>query len=469
MHSRSFDIIRVNPFHFQLPQADPCYFLTSLVSFLRLPYYGDIGGTSVRHLRDIYNRFSPTLWVLAISRLVDLTTLWMAIPFMSLFLKRAGASDALTGLVLALNPIASVFGGLLGGQVSDVRGRKPVLLGAMSLRVLVLLGYAFATQVWQFAILAFLNGLVASFFQPAFTAAIADVTPPERRPEAYSLSRVASNLGVGLGPLLGGLLGVSHQTLIFSIAATSTTLAGLLIFWQVPETLPDQTRRAQSPRAAGGRDMLSAWAAVFQDWALLIFVLAGLLSQVAYQQIGSTYAVTLVSRLTDYDRVYGMIWTINGLLVVLLQLPITALFERFPMAVAAMTGCLTFGLGYLLFAAAAVSVQPLFIYVAAVVWTLGEIILAVPQSSYVTDIAPEAIRARYAGAASLPWAIGGVIGPTVGTTLKGIVGGPAVMAGVSVLAVLAGFLFIVAERERTRRLAALAAGAGCEPPYHVAT
>ncbi|MGE5591305.1 MAG: MDR family MFS transporter [Bacillota bacterium] len=410
----------------------------------------------MRHLRNIYSRFSPTLWVLAVSRLVDMTTLWMAIPFMSLFLKRAGASDTLTGMILALNPIASVFGGLLGGQVSDVRGRKPVLLGAMSLRVMVLLGYAFATQVWQFAILAFLNGLVASFFQPAFTAAIADVTPPERRPEAYSLSRVASNLGVGLGPLLGGLLGVSHQTLIFLIAATSTTLAGLLIFRRVPETLPDEARRALSPRAAGGRDVLSAWATVFQDWALLIFVLAGLLSQVAYQQINSTYAVTLVSRLANYDRVYGMIWTINGLLVVLLQIPITALFERFPMAVAAMTGCLTFALGYLLFAAAAVSVQPLAIYLAAVVWTLGEIVLAVPQSSYVTDIAPEAIRARYAGAAGLPWALGGVIGPTVGTTLKGIVGGPAVMAGVSVLAVLAGFLFLVAERERSRRLAALA-------------
>ncbi|MCL5676801.1 MAG: MFS transporter, partial [Firmicutes bacterium] len=350
----------------------------------------------MHYLQNVYRRFSPILWVLSLSRLVDMTTLWMAIPFMSLFLKRAGASNGMTGLVLALNPIASIFGNLVSGQLSDVRGRRPVLLGAMSLRILVLLGYAFAGQVWQFAILAFFNGLVGSLFQPAYTAAIADVTPPERRAEAYGLSRVSTNLGVGIGPLLGGLLGVSHQELIFIIAAASSTVAGLLILWKVPETIPAQARSAGRAAGRTPRDVLAAWGTVFRDRALLIFVLAGILSQLGYQQVNSTYALTLYDRLPNYDRVYGLIWTINGLLVVLLQLPITAVFERFPMAVVAFTGSLVFAVGYVLFAGAALALVPLFIYVAAVVWSLGEIILAVPQSTYVADIAPEAVRARYA-------------------------------------------------------------------------
>lgn len=418
----------------------------------------------MNYLKNVYGRYSPTLWVLAISRLIDMTTFWMAWPFISLFLKHAGASETSTGLVLALPALASLLGNLVGGQLSDIRGRKPVLLSGMAIRVFVLLGYAFALQVWQFAILGFMNGLMNALFQPAFTAVIADVTPPEKRPEAFGLSRVASNLGVGVGPLLGGLLGIGHQTLIFSLAAVSSALAGLLIFLKVPETLPTLTSGAASSAGAAGQDqptralprnpkeVLSAWATIFQDKALLIFVLAGILSTLAYQQISSSYALTLYDRLPNYDKIYGSIWSINGLLVVVLQLPITFFFERFPMAVAAFSGPLTFAVGYLLFGAAAVARNGLFVQLAAAVWTMGEIILAVPQTTYIADIAPEDARARYAGASSLPWGIAGMIGPILGTALKHSIGGAAVITGAAGVVFVAGFLYVAAERQRTQRL-----------------
>ncbi|MHB9144941.1 MAG: MFS transporter [Symbiobacteriia bacterium] len=430
----------------------------------------------MHYLQNVYRRYSPTLWVLALSRLIDMTTFWMAWPFISLFLKRAGASVTSTGLVLALPALASLLGNLIGGQLSDVHGRKPVLLSGMAIRVFVLAGYAFAGHIWQFAILGFANGLMNALFQPAFTAVVADVTPPAKRPEAFGLARVASNLGVGVGPLLGGLLGVRHQELIFLIAAISSGLAWLLILWRVPETLPGRALRGRPAagmpedmervpgyRPKGPAQVLRAWATIFQDRALLIFVLAGTLSTLAYQQINSTYALTLMARLPNYDKVYGAIWAINGLLVVLLQLPITFFFERFPMAIAAFAGPLTFSLGYLLFAAAAVAASPPYIMLAAAVWTMGEIILAVPQSTFAADIAPETARVRYAGASSLPWGIAGVLGPIVGTSLMGIIGGPAVISSGAGLALLAGFLFVAAERGRTQRLAELEATTGRGP------
>lgn len=423
----------------------------------------------MHYLQNVYRRYSPTLWVLALSRLIDMTTYWMAWPFISLFLKNAGASVTSTGLVLALPALASLLGNLIGGQLSDVHGRKPILLSGMAIRVFVLAGYAFAGQVWQFALLGFANGLMNATFQPAFTAVVADVTPPEKRPEAFGLARVASNLGVGVGPLLGAMLGVKHQELIFLIAAMSSGLAWLLILLRVPETLPgrvqggEQIERAPVYRPKGPAEVLRAWAMIFQDRALMIFVLAGTLSTLAYQQINSTYALTLVTRLPNYDQVYGTIWSINGLLVVLLQLPVTFFFERFPMAVAAFVGPLTFSVGYLLFAAAAAAAQPHFIQLAAVVWTIGEIILAVPQSTFVADISPEETRARYAGASSLPWGIAGVLGPILGTALMGIIGGPAVVAGGAGVVLIAGFLFVAAERGRTQRLAEFAAATGRAP------
>lgn len=403
---------------------------------------------TLQYLRLIYARCSPTVWLLALGRLVDMTTLWMAIPFMSLFVKQAGGSDVTVGLVLALNPVAQLIGNLLGGQWSDRRGRRPVILSAMGLRVFVLLGFAFSHSVWQLAVLWFGNGLVNALYNPAYTAAIADATPPARRADAFSLSRVASNLGVGLGPLLGSALGIGAQQLIFTLAAISSASVAAMFFFRLPETHSG----GLVPPAEGSRlrQTFTSWATIFSDKALLVFVAGGMLSQLAYGQINSSLALHLAGTMPDYEKVYGLIWTLNGILVVLLQIPVTSLFTRMPMMVASVAGTVTFAAGYLLFAGAGSAFQ---IHAATVVWTLGEIILAVPNTTYVTDIAPASLRARYAGAGALDRALGGIVAPMLGTAVLHAFGGPWTMTGAAAAVLGAGMLFVMAERERTRRLA----------------
>jgi MFS family permease len=397
----------------------------------------------------VYRRYSPIVWLLAVGRLVDQTTLWMALPFMAIFVKRAGASASLTGLVLALNPLAQLLGNIIGGQWSDRRGRRPVILFAMGFRVLVLLGFAYATQIWQFALLSFCNGLVGALFNPAYTAAIADATPPSERVMAFSLSRVMSNLGVGLGPLLGSALGVGAQRLIFTLAAASSLLVASAFWFFLTEPM-----RASAPGRARTssrwRETLASWAVVLTDRALFIFIAAGILSQLAYAQITSSYSLYLSGTVADYEHVYSLIWTLNGILVVILQLPVTAILRRFPMMVAAVLGCGTFAVGYTLFGLAGSAAT---IHAATVVWTVGEVMLAVPQTTFATDIAPPHLRARYVGAASLDRAVGGIVAPILGTAVLQAAGGRVVMLGAAAAVCCAGMLFGVAERHRSRRLA----------------
>lgn len=405
-------------------------------------------------VQAIYRRHSPTVWLLAFGRLVDMTTLWMAIPFMAIFVQRAGASTAITGIVLALNPVAQLLGNLIGGQWSDRRGRRPVILFSMGFRVFVLLSYAFASQVWQFAILSFCNGMVNALFNPAYSAAIADATEPSERVEAFSLSRVMSNLGVGLGPLLGSAFGVEAQRLIFSLAALSSFIVGTGFFLYLKEPMKIQAQIANGKSRL--KQTLENWSTVLTDRALFVFIAGGILSQIAYAQIHSSLSIHLSHTMADYEHVYSLIWTLNGALVVLLQLPITALFRRSRLVVPAVLGPVAFAVGYAVFGFASTA---FWIHAATVIWTIGEIILAVPQTTFATDIAPSDLRARYVGAAALDRAVGGIVAPILGTAVLEAFGGRVVMLGASGVVLCAGLLFAMAERERARRLAQQGLGA----------
>jgi MFS family permease len=400
----------------------------------------------VHYIRSLLARHSFTLWLLTIGRFIDMSTLWMALPYMSLFVKRAGGSYGAIGLVLSLNPVAQLIGNLIGGQWSDRKGRRPVILASMGLRAAVLLGFALATQIWQFALLSFGNGLVNALFNPAYTSAIADITPMEKRAEAFGLSRVMTNLGVGIGPLLGSLFGVEAQRLIFGLASASSALVACLYLLKLPETIQQMGR----PGSFRLREMLANWRLIFTDRALLLFVGGSMLSNMNYGLLHATLALYLSTWMPNYERVYGLVWTLNGLLVVLLQLPVTALMLRTSMRIASAVGCITFGLGYLLFALAR---APFHFHVATFVWTLGEVMLAVPNTTFVTDVAPTPLRARYVGASGLDRAVGGMIAPLVGTAILQAAGGQAVLYFACGSILVAAVLLGLAEVERERRLA----------------
>jgi MFS family permease len=257
------------------------------------------------YLRTLIRRYSPTVWLLTVGRLVDMTTLWMSLPFMAIYIKRAGASAAVIGLVLALNPVAQLVGNIIGGQWSDRRGRRPVILFAMGFRVFVLIGYAFSSHVWQFALLSFANGLVNALFNPAYVAAIADSTPPNKRADAFSLSRVMSNLGVGLGPLVGSALGVGAQRFVFLAAALSSGIVTMLFFRYLAEPMKSLIQSVDGNRL---RETLTNWGAVLTDRALFIFLIGGILSQMAYFQITSSLSIHLSTTMPNYEHVYSLIW-----------------------------------------------------------------------------------------------------------------------------------------------------------------
>ncbi|HZR43540.1 MAG TPA: MFS transporter [Ktedonobacteraceae bacterium] len=185
--------------------------------------------------------------------------------------------------------------------------------------------------------------------------------------------------------------------------------------------------------------------ALRSDHHFLIFLLAYLMIAFVYFQNQSTFALQVHS-LGLSSALYGTLISLNGLLIVFLELPISMITQRFPMGPVIAIGFLLTGLGFGLLAF--VSTFPLLLLTVGI-WTLGEMVESPVASAYVANLAPSHLRGRYQGTFGMTWGSGLILGPLLGTLLfawsaKGLW---LICTGLGLIAAL---LILIAERTKKR-------------------
>ena len=167
-----------------------------------------------------------------------------------------------------------LFGGILGslysllqficapiwGSLSDIHGRKNILLITISGLAISYAIWAFAGNFWILIIARIVGGIMGGNISVA-TAIVADVTPPERRTSGMALVGIAFGIGFILGPAIGGFLGQFnlleyHPALKefginpFTITALFSLLLSIInlvwVYTSLPESLPDELRKRSS-------------------------------------------------------------------------------------------------------------------------------------------------------------------------------------------------------------------------------
>ncbi len=134
------------------------------------------------------------------------------------------------------------------GALGDRFGRRPVLLASVAAMGANYVVMAVTPSIWVLLVARALSGMAAAT-QATATAYIADITPPDRRGQAFGLIGAAFGVGFVLGPLLGGLLaGIAPRAPFW--AAAGLCGVNLALGWRVlPESLPPGLRRAIRPAA----------------------------------------------------------------------------------------------------------------------------------------------------------------------------------------------------------------------------
>jgi MFS family permease len=344
----------------------------------------------------------PAAWVLFGGSFVNRLGSFVLI-FLVIWLTEEGYSPAQAGAAVSCYGLGALVASLLGGYLADRIGRRNATAVSMFSAAVTMLALSQAETLAVVLALSALAGLTSELYRPASAALLADIVPPAGRLTAYALYRLAINVGFAAGALIAGLLAERSFFLLFVVEASCSAAFGLaaLLF------LPEGVRSRRTEERPG--ELLRA---VRADRMFQLFLFASLLSAFVYFQQQGALPLHVVDQGLSFAT-FGALMSLNGLVVILLELPMTIVTGRHPRRPVIAAGTLLTGIG---FALTAWATDVPFLALTVLIWTIGEIAAAPVSQAYVADMAPEHLRGRYQGAFGLTFALGLVLAPALGTT-----------------------------------------------------
>ena len=374
------------------------------------------------------------VWILCAGSFVNRFGSFVAV-FLVLYLREKGYSIAEAGFVVSFYGAGNVLAAGVGGWLADRLGRRNAIALSMFSAAATMMLLSQADSLPLIVALTTLTGVTSEMYRPAASALLADLTPAGDRIPAFALNRLAINVGFAAGPATAGFLAEESFFLVFLGDALTCVVFGIIALVALPEGV--RVRRGEERRGEAIRT-------IFRDRAFVLFLVSSVLGAFVYFQSQTTFPLHVrASGLSDSD--YGLLISLNGLAIVLFELPLVAISRRFPARPVLAIGSVLVGLGFALNAIADDRPE---LALTVLIWTLGEIIYAPVASAYVADIAPEHLRGRYQGAWGLTWGLAFMLGPGIGAAVFAW-SADALWLGCGLLGLLSAILLMVG-RPRTR-------------------
>jgi len=392
----------------------------------------------------------PVIGWLAFMRLVGGLGFAISLPFLSIYLHEdLGIAMSVIGVMLATAGLLGGVSATAGGMLSDRIGRRSLLIGLLALRAVSFLLLAYL--VWAkspfaiFAAVYIFSSILGTSIFPLTEAIVSDVTPTNKRADAFSVLRVASNLGWAIGPAVGGVLVIFGYYWLFVVTAMMIGGAATVASFAIHET----------NKPVAGVKNKTLLAPVLRDRRLMIFMGVGLLMFLARGQLISTLSVHLSGTVGLSKSQIGWLYALNGGMVAALQMLTTKYTNRINPLSALSFAAGMYAAGYFLVGWAGGMIEMI---VAMLIITTAEMIETPTAAAYVTMLAPEGLTGSYLGVFHFAFHLGWTVGPMVGGIFIDLAPDPLyAWTGIATLAAIGGIGFRIMKEFDSRRVAALEA------------
>lgn len=240
-------------------------------------------------MSNLYTKKKFPLFILMLNLFIALLGQGMVIPILPDYLKQFNAAGTAAGYLVAAFGAAQFLFSPIGGRLSDKYGRKIMILSGLFFTVISDYIFAISHTLGLLYIARFIGGIGLGLMVPSILAYVADVTTKETRAKGMGYISAAMNLGIVLGPGIGGIIAQFGIRVPYFLASGLGLISTLLTFI-LPETLPLEKRRVSKSvqnQESIAKQLIESFKTPYFRYLLLILVMT--FGLVNYETVYSLY------------------------------------------------------------------------------------------------------------------------------------------------------------------------------------
>ena len=357
--------------------------------------------------RNSFSNLQSNIWILGFITFINRSGA-MVIVFTSLYLTNdLHYSIADAGVIMSFYGIGSVLGAYTGGWLTDRYNFYDIMIFSLISCGLILLSFPFVTSNIFLSAIIFIYAFTCDMFRPANAAAIAAYSTPDNRTRSVSLIRLAINLGFSIGPAIGGFIAmyVGYKWLFIIDSATSVGAAiGLMIY------LPRKVVAKNKDSKAILNDSSTS---AYRDFKYLFFIVLVALYAISFFQIFVSIPQYLSNVCKYNEDTIGMLMALNGLLIVVLEMPIVAFLEKKNKGFAfIIAGALCISVSYFVLVLGQNSLLAIVMFI--VIMTCSETLAMPFMMNYSLSHPKKERQGQYSALYSIAWGLGFIFAPLIG-------------------------------------------------------
>lgn len=354
-----------------------------------------------------FKGFTREVWILALITFINRAGT-MVLPFLSKYLKEdLNFTYSEVGWIMVAFGLGSMLGSWMGGKLSDKIGFYKIMIFSLFTSGILFILLQYITTFWALCCAMFVIMAISDMFRPAMFVSLSVYAKPENRVRALSLVRLAVNLGFTAGPALGGLIiiGMGYQGL-FWVDGSSCIIAILLFALCIKE-------KKKIPTIMNGVTVKTEPKSIFKDKPFWLLLFISFVTFMVFLQIFSTLPLYHNEKFGLSEFQTGMLLSINGLLVFLLEMPIVSRIERTKAnkikSIAIGSLCITLGYYILLFDS-----WVGILIISIILLTFGEIFSFPFVNAVALNRAPKGQEGQYMGYYTMSFSLAHIVSSKTG-------------------------------------------------------